>query len=657
MNKLAKKITAMAVAAILTIGSTIGLMAAEPVRSSFEDAGATVTWDYDNRLIVIEIMGGTVVFEPGSYTALVNDTPVQLSTPVFIQDSKAFIEMEDLTTVSLALMGIEPVEGEHGTTIVTAQALAAQFMELAQVPDFTIAIVNTNTGFAWTDTMSDATDADTIFHLGSIAKTFAAVGAMQLVEQGLLDLDTPIVEYIPEFTTQPSARGEGNYQNITARMLLSHTAGIYTNDMGSGAVTLGDHYQYYMNNFLDRFANTRMVREEGTAYEYANNGFVLVGILIARILGHDNYFEGFNQFMLENVFEPMGLARTSYVITDEHRPYVAGTYTAVGVPQPFKYFNSMSSGSMFSTANEMVSIMTMFLNDGYYNGNQILTAESINQMFTDQTGTGHYGLGIGFMGDVGGTGNAVIGHNGGMVYNFSAMFVDREHGLGVFVAGNSTTSQGLTDILAANILATAIVEVGGELAPPPISHVDPEAVPIELTDEELDAITGLYLAGGGMLHFFVEVVDGQLQLRVPAQATTFALFPMSDGHFDTDFGVPIWLIQDDYGNVFYVEGANRYAVVGARVDKSQFIPNEDFMENWYGFIFEAYREKDFYVLFMPTMTHGINEDGLAYSNTVVINMLPGATMVVLDPMDSDVELQYEDGVYFFYYWGLRFVRQ
>jgi len=656
MNKFVKRITAVLLVVILVVGSSVGLMAAEPVRQTFEAAGATVTWDDYNRLIVIEIVGNTIVLEPNSNIALVNDVTLPLGSPVFIEDDLAFIELDDLTAISLALVSADSVEGEHGTAVATAQALAAQFMELANVSDFSLAIVNANTGFSWTSTTSDTTDADTIFHLGSIAKTFTAVAVMQLVEQGLVDLDTPIVEYIPEFRTNPSASGEGNYRNITARMLLSHTAGIYVNDFGSGAITYGSHYQRYMNEFLDRFANTSMVREEGTAYEYANTGFVLLGILVARLAGHENYFEGFNQFMLDNVFEPMGLTRTSFVVTDELRPYVAGVYTMAGMPQQFQYWNVLPTGTMFTTANEMVSLMTMFLNDGYYNGRQILTPQSVELMFTDQTGTGHYGLGIAFMGDPAGSGFTAVGHNGGMVYNFSAMFVDRKHGIGAFAASNNTASQGLNEVLAGMVLGTAIAEVGGQPTPP-VSHIDPEAVPIELTAEEMEALAGLYLISGGMSHLFIDLVEGQLYLRIPAQDLILALTPMSDGHFSTEIGIPFWLVSDNDGNVTLAQGENKYAIAGERVDTAQFIPDEDFMENWYSFMFKAQGEQDFYVFLIPSLVFGVNEDGFAYSDNVLINMPPDMTLVMLERMDSGIELHYEDGEYFFNYWGIRFVRQ
>ena len=657
MTKIARRITAVLLAGILVLGSAMSLMAAEPVRDTFEAAGAEVSWDYDNRLIVIEIMDSTIVLEPGSNIALINGAPLQLSQPVFIENDISFIEMDDLQALSLALLGLEPVEGEHGTTVATMQAIAVQLVELMNVPDFSMAFVNANTGFNWTSTMSDATDADTIFHLGSIGKTFTAVAVMQLVEQGLLNLDTPIVEYLPNFSALPSEDGEGNYRNITVRMLLSHTAGIATDDWGTGALTTGDHYQRHMNEFLDRFANTRMVRQEGTAYEYANNGFVILGILVAHIAGHENYFEGFNQHLLENVFEPMGLTRTSFAITPELRPYVAPAYMMAGIPREFYYPNALSTGSIFSTANEMVSLMTMFLNDGYYNGHQILTPASVDQMFTPQAPATSYGLGVAFMPDPSGTGVIMEGHNGGLIHSFASMSISREHGIGAFSVSNSTLSGVVANMaIAGAALATAITELGGELTPPvQLGQPDPTATPIELTEEEMEAITGLYLVDGGLVYSLVELVDGQLFFIVPAQGLNELLIPMSDGRFDIGIGLSFWFITDGDGGMSIAQNT-RYTIVGQREDYTRFIPDEDFMENWYGFTFVATGE-DFYVFMIPYMTFGITEEGLAYSGATIINMPPGMTLRVLEPMDTDIELQHEDGQYFFEYFGTRFVRQ
>lgn len=189
----------------------------------------------------------------------------------------------------------------------------------------------------------------------------------------------------------------------------------------------------------------------------------------------------------------------------------------------------------------------------------------------------------------------------------------------------------------------------------PVSHIDPSATPVAMEQEAMEALTGLYLISGGMLQLFVELVDDQLYVIIPAQGLTLALTPMSDGHFATELEIPFWLTPAG-DTVLFAQGPNRDAVLGYRVDSAQFIPDEDFMENWYGYTFKAYLAEDFYVMHVPSITFGVTEEGFAYSASVVLNM-PGVPLVALESMDTGIQLQYEDGEYFFNYWGIRFVRQ
>ena len=76
-------------------------------------------------------------------------------------------------------------------------------------------------GFGMADrTRSVPVDADTIFNIGSISKLFCATAVMLLVDDGLMELDNPVVEYLPEFTM-----ADDRYRDITVRMLLDHSSG------------------------------------------------------------------------------------------------------------------------------------------------------------------------------------------------------------------------------------------------------------------------------------------------------------------------------------------------------------------------------------------------------------------------------------------------
>jgi CubicO group peptidase (beta-lactamase class C family) len=654
MKRFVKRIAAFGLAASLTVGSVAGLYAAEPVRSTFEAAGGEVSWDAGSRLIEIEVLGSQIVLEPSSNVAFVNGAAVQLSQPVVIEGGRAYIEAGDIDRLVMAMMGVEIGEGEHAMAVATAEAIISEFAALVPFPDIGVAIVNANTGFNFTTTMSDSTNADSIWHIGSIGKTFTAVAIMQLVEQGILDLDTPVVNYLPDFSVLPSAGGVGNSDNITVRMLLNHTSGIPLTDGSSGIITRGGHHPAYMNEFVERLATQRMISQEGTVHAYANNGYTLLGILIAYVMGHDNLFEGLNQHMHDYIFDPMGLTRTSLIVTPALRPHMVDAYWMAGVPREFYYWNPLASGTMFTTANEMVSLMTMLLNGGYYNGVQIISPASIDQMWTIEYPATTYGLGIAFMPDPTGSGFIMEGHNGGLIHNFAAMFIDREHGVGVFSATNSTISMGLNEALTGAVLGTAVAEMGGEISTAGATLLDPAATPVEMSLAEMEALAGLYTAAGGLVSFYLEVVDGQMLLHFPAQGLVMTLTPMSDGHFLSDIGIPFWFTER-HGTIVLTQGANRDAETARRVDITEFIPDDDFMENWNDFTFVAVPDNDLYVVTNVSFTYGVTDFGVAYMMMELLQRME--PMLMLVSMTLDYPLQYENGEYFFIYNGVRMVRQ
>lgn len=102
-----------------------------------------------------------------------------------------------------------------------------------------------------------------MFQVGSTSKPFTAVAVMQLVEQGIIDLDEPIVTYIPEFSLLTSPVFGGNSDNITTRMLLSNTSGIISNWLYAFYVTGDETYQGNMNGLLEWLPTREMSFEEG----------------------------------------------------------------------------------------------------------------------------------------------------------------------------------------------------------------------------------------------------------------------------------------------------------------------------------------------------------------------------------------------------------
>ena len=356
-------------------------------------------------------------------------------------------------------------------TITEANELMPEMMDEFSIPGMVVAIVDVNEGFTWVQgfgyadtTQGVSVDGDTVFAIGSISKTFTAIAVMQLVEDGIIDLDTPIVEYLPDFSILPSPTG-GDYRNITTRMLLTHTSGIPTQvDLSEdifkyGYISLDEHNPEFMNTFLDILSQYHLDNPEGEVYEYSNNGYVLLGVLVAAMTGNDNFFDDFVRYTNENIFNTIGMSRTSFVLYDDLSPFLAMPYVDAENLDVYIFINGLPTGSMVSTAYDMARFMHILLDDS----GDLLSPGAVYEMMQphdfDFTNIGmEYGLGFLRVPMEGGI--TIIGHNGQWFHYQANMFFDVETGLGVFVALNSLTGaqQMIAQQVALILLEAAVAE-------------------------------------------------------------------------------------------------------------------------------------------------------------------------------------------------------
>ena len=266
-------------------------------------------------------------------------------------------------------------------------------------------------------------EMDTRFRTASISKTFATIGAMRLVEQGKLDLDADVSDYLGFELRNP------NYPDkvITPRMLLSHSSSI----QDGSVYTIAPEYSIkefftpegkYWNDG-EHFENSAdgIDRSPGNWMHYSNLGFGVMGTIIECISG-----QRFDVYMKENVLEPMGINASYnpgdftaeeikdlavlYQAVEENGPALAQIDDYRGVPQdpnkvlitiPYLHdaitlvsmenFEIGTNATLFSpqgglriSAEEMKAMVELFLNDGVVNGKRILTKESIDEMFKAQ---------------------------------------------------------------------------------------------------------------------------------------------------------------------------------------------------------------------------------------------------------------------------------
>ncbi|MBY9001458.1 MAG: beta-lactamase family protein [Candidatus Heimdallarchaeota archaeon] len=270
---------------------------------------------------------------------------------------------------------------------------------------------------------------ETLFRIGSISKTFTAIAAMQLVELGLLDLDTDINTYLTAFKIP-----ETYLEPITIRHLLTHTAGfeVSTSQVIYEALeampSLEDDLK---NNIPER------VRLPGELTGYSNYGNSLVGYIVQEIAGIP-----FVEYIEEKITLPLGMNSTTcrQQLPAELQDDMSPAYFSTEEPGFYEYFSIYPAGGFTTKATDMATFMMMLLNNGTYNNVTILEESSVQEMFSDQyvVHPDMPGVGLGVY-ETDYRNAHIIGHGGDTIFFHSNMMLFPEENFGLFISYNSQT--------------------------------------------------------------------------------------------------------------------------------------------------------------------------------------------------------------------------
>ena len=273
---------------------------------------------------------------------------------------------------------------------------------------------------------------DTLFHLASVSKTFVATAAIQLAEEGLLDLDDPITAYLPDLSwADPRA------QAITVAHVLSHQSGI-----GDVAGDYGWHEPELDDGALGRFAahvaTWPLKHDPGTTFSYSNAAYELLGHLIATVGGMT-----FEAHLKERVLVPAGMSRSTFLRAEV--PADRGALPHLGLPlrvvegsYPYTRRHSPSSTLHSSAAELGTWIMTNLAG-----GTGVLSPAS-HQLMWDPVAETDWGgmnaqVSLGWFWGPHGA-HRVVNHSGDDPGFLSSLAIVPELGAGVAVLANSNTT-------------------------------------------------------------------------------------------------------------------------------------------------------------------------------------------------------------------------
>jgi len=400
----------------------------------------------------------------------------------------------------------------------------------------------------------DLATTDTLFQIGSLTKMYTATLIMQLVDQGRVDLDDPVLAYLPDLRLL----GDPDLTAVTVRSLVTHTSGIegdsfFDTGRGDDAISL----------IIPRLAQLGLIHEPGARWSYCNTGFVLAGRIIEVVTGLP-----WHRALTERIVEPLGVQTPLAVLDDviSHRVAVGhvgepGRWTPARLAT-MPWSQAPAGSRSFGSVEDLLAFAALHCDLGQApDGARILTAASVKLMqshVADQPMSLTRGQGIGwFLLDE--CPDLILAHAGDTA-GFAALLVvvpDRK----VAVASLVNTSAGV----GANFEAAfgLLHEVAGVDATPPGS-IEPG-----LPMPDLAGIVGDYRRVGEAAS--VRLADGSDRLAITLVSHDELRGTREARLTLRHLSGPLFVDVEDPSSLPYeftapeVDGRSQYVVVGARL--------------------------------------------------------------------------------------------
>lgn len=336
-----------------------------------------------------------------------------------------------------------------------------------EVHEFAAGIANIDTGAEMTP--------DTLFPIASITKVFTATLVMQLVDEGRVDLDSPVRDYLPDFRVAD----EQASRTVTVRHLLTHTSGID-----------GDKFDTFgrgddaLARYVADCATLGQSYPPGATYSYCNSGFNILGHLVAVLRG-----QTWDDAIREGIFEPLGMRYSGTLPEDVIWRRVAAGHQRGddGRPELLAVWEAERShgpaGGVVTSARELLDFAAAFSGAG---DAHLLSDESVQAMTSPQLelpnpseGETHQGLGWALARYPGQP--ALHGHGGDLLAHHALLVACPERNFAAVVLTNGDGR----DRVERQVLHPLLADIG-------VHYPEPPQPPPTPPDVDLAALSGIY---------------------------------------------------------------------------------------------------------------------------------------------------------------------
>ncbi len=378
---------------------------------------------------------------------------------------------------------VPPAAGTHELTGADIEAFLDGMMpsqlERENVAGAVIAVVKDGQvifakGYGYSDMAkrTPVTPDSTLFRPGSISKLFTWTSVMQLQEQGKLDLDRDVNDYL-DFKIPPAFG-----KPITLRNIMTHTSGF--EETGHDLFVVDAQHLYPLERYVKENLPQRIF-PPGIIPAYSNYATAVAGYIVQRVSG-----KPFEQYVADNIFTPLEMKRSTFVqpLPKDLEPMMSKGYSvASSDPKPYEFVEAFPAGSVATTARDMCNFMIAHLQNGKFGDKQILRPETATLMHSRIFGTDDRmdGMAHGFY-EESANGHRIIGHGGDTLAFHSDLHLILDSNVGFFVSYNSA---GKGEISPRTVLFHKFLDRYFPYTPPPAGKVD---------DAKADAasVAGLY---------------------------------------------------------------------------------------------------------------------------------------------------------------------
>jgi CubicO group peptidase (beta-lactamase class C family) len=243
---------------------------------------------------------------------------------------------------------------------------------------------------------------DTLFRMASSTKPVTGVAVMMLIEEGKIRLQDPVAKFLPEFKGLKVAEPkEGSSEvtlvapqrEVTIRDLLTHTSGLVSGGIGTQKapkeLLRPTDPEETLARYIPRLASVPLDFQPGSSWKYSG----LAGLdTLARVVEVASG-QAFDEFLRKQIFEPLGMADTTFVVPDEKQARLAKVYRSTDkgleeTPPMIRFPKSYTSGAggLSSTASDYFRFAQMLVNGGQLGGKHLLSPRAVELMSSNHVG-------------------------------------------------------------------------------------------------------------------------------------------------------------------------------------------------------------------------------------------------------------------------------